>query len=170
MQRSLRSGQSGTFDYVVAEALDRVSRGQEDRSADLLRGSGAFRRPPSHSCRGRDQRTACRTQGHHECAVLEGRLLHRDIVAVSGTGFRSGRESAGGNSYKVLGRLAVYSRRWIGFDRPKQRMETAFTSGHHPARLPASTLMEWRLGRSPRVWIAEQYRNRAEFKWNTCPR
>ena len=59
------------FDIVYAEALDRISRDQEDAAGFFKRMLFAGVRD-RNACRGRDQRTPCRPQRDDERAVPEG--------------------------------------------------------------------------------------------------
>jgi site-specific DNA recombinase len=54
--RLLKEAQEGRFDVVISEALDRLSRDQEDVAAH-------------YPVRRRGRRTPRWAQGHHECAV-----------------------------------------------------------------------------------------------------
>ena len=70
-QLLLEDARERQFDVVVAEALDRLSRDQEDVGG-ALQAPALRRRPHRHPGRGRDHRAACRPQGHDERAVPQG--------------------------------------------------------------------------------------------------
>ena len=70
-QKLLEDARSGLFDVVVAEALDRLSRDQED-VAGPLQAAELCRRSAPYPGRGRGLRVACRAQGHHERALPQG--------------------------------------------------------------------------------------------------
>src|SRR3954468_10210295 len=55
IQALMHAPQTGQFDVVLTESLDRVSRDQEDRRG--LQASALCRRKDSHIVRGRDRRT-----------------------------------------------------------------------------------------------------------------
>ena len=59
------------FDVVVAEALDRLSRDQED-VARPVQTAAVCRHPDRHPGGRRDQRAPRRSEGHDECSVPEG--------------------------------------------------------------------------------------------------
>lgn len=70
IQRLILDAHSGRFQILLAEAMDRLSRDQEDIA-------GLFKRMVYAGIKivplgRRDQPPACRPQGHHECTVPEG--------------------------------------------------------------------------------------------------
>ena len=67
----LDAAQQGGIDVVIAEALDRVSRDQEDIAA-IFKTPAACGGLPADLGRGRDQRAPRRSQGDHERAVPQG--------------------------------------------------------------------------------------------------
>jgi DNA invertase Pin-like site-specific DNA recombinase len=69
IQALLDGAKQGGFDVVVAEALDRVSRDQEDIAAIYKRLTHANVRIDRHSGGRIDQRAPYRPQGHDERAV-----------------------------------------------------------------------------------------------------
>jgi DNA invertase Pin-like site-specific DNA recombinase len=70
IQELLSDVSSGRFDTVLSEALDRISRDQEDVAAVFkrLRFAGGLHR---HVVGRRDHRASCRAQGHDERPVPE---------------------------------------------------------------------------------------------------
>src|SRR4051812_13691034 len=69
-QSLLEDARQDQFDIVVAEALDRLSRDQEDvAGAETV---ALCRHTAIHPLGGGDHGAACRPQGHNECAVSEG--------------------------------------------------------------------------------------------------
>ena len=70
-QKLLEDARAGRFDVVVAEALDRLSRDQEDIAA-LYKHLAFARAPADHSRGGPDQRAPRRAQGDDECPFPQG--------------------------------------------------------------------------------------------------
>ena len=69
IQTLLQDAQRQQFDVVLAEALDRISRDQADVA---VQASPLCRRADHHAVRGRNHRTTCRSQRHHECPLPQG--------------------------------------------------------------------------------------------------
>ena len=70
IQSLLADAQAGRFDMVLSEALDRISRDQED-IAGIFKRLRFCEHQHLHSVRRRDQRASRRPQGHDECSVSE---------------------------------------------------------------------------------------------------
>ena len=70
-QMLLEHARNGAFDFVIAEALDRLSRDLED-IAGLFKQTQLLQRHAPDDCRGRDHGSPCRSQGHHERALPQG--------------------------------------------------------------------------------------------------
>ena len=70
-QKMLEDARASRFEILVAEALDRLSRDQENIAGLFKQLSFAGVRLITLS-EGRGRRTACRPQGHHECPLPQG--------------------------------------------------------------------------------------------------
>ena len=90
IQALLQDASAGKFEIVLAEALDRISRDQADVAILFkhLQFAGVKNR---HAGRGRNLRTACRPQGHDECAVSQGPCRQDPSRPARAGGERQGR-------------------------------------------------------------------------------
>ena len=128
MQALLDQAKSGKFDYVIAEALDRVSRDQEDIAAIYKR------------LRHSDIRLLTLAEGeiselHVGLKGTMNALFLKDLAQKIRRGQRGRVEAGkipGGSSYGYR-IIRQTSRRWIGFDR--RTRDRSFTSSNHPAHL-----------------------------------
>ena len=71
VQALLADALAGKFTIILAESLDRLSRDQEDTAA-IFKRVGFAGVKIVHVVGGRDQRAACRPQGHDERALSQG--------------------------------------------------------------------------------------------------